>query len=170
MSKLDNIQYVLSPDFLATDKAKFIETQSTFNMEIPIKSDGVQYLSYKYDRNLKGYKGGLFPFFAKNKGVQKISDYVLFAEKSNQFYVLMVELKKGRESALPQLEAAKCFVSYIINSVKRVKDVALEPQLRCISISEFRRIKKGTREKSIQYDNNFTEFKGSNFRLRAFLT
>jgi hypothetical protein len=170
MSKLDNIQYVLSSDFLAPDRTKFVEKQSSFTMEIPIKNDGFPYLSYKYDKDLKGYKGGLFPFFAKNKGVQKLSDYVLFAEKSNKFYVLMVELKKGRESTTEQLEAAKCFVSYIISSVKRVKAIAIEPQLRCISISEFKRIKKGTREKPIQYDNNFTEFKGNIFRLRAFLT
>jgi hypothetical protein len=169
MGNLDSIQHILNSQFLSKEKTKFVEEQDSFTMEIPIKSDGCQFLSYKYDKELKGFKGGLFPFFAQNKGVQKISDYVIFAEKGNQLYVLLVELKRGNASARPQLEAAKCFVSYIISSVKRVKNISIEPQLRCITISEFKRFKKSTQEKPIQYTDNFTEFKGTIFRLRTFL-
>ena len=139
-------------------------------MDIPIKHDGFSYLSYKYDKGLVGYKGGLFPFFAQNEGVQKISDYILFAEKGTRFYVLMIELKRGRENASKQLDAAKCFAEYIIKTVKRVKKVSIQPQLRCISISEFKRIKKGTREKPVQYHNDYAEFKGKVFRLSAYLS
>jgi|WetSurMetagenome_2_1015567.scaffolds.fasta_scaffold15436_5 hypothetical protein len=170
MSKLDDIQYVLSSDFFAPDKNKFLERQSSFIMEVPIKNDGLPYLSYKYDKNLKGYKGGLFPFLAQNKGVQRISDYVIFAEKGSQLYILVVELKKGKENTIKQLDAAKHFVEYIVKTTIRVKQNSISPQIRCISISDNKRIRKGTMEKPVQYQDNYAEFKGKVFRLKTFLT
>lgn len=169
MSKLEDIQYILSSNFIAPDKTRLRENIGAFVMDIPIKNDGLSYLSYKYDKELTGYRGGLFPFFAQNKGVQRICDYILFTEKGNRFYALMFELKRGKDNTRKQLEASKCLVNYIISTVIRVKKVPIEPQLRCISISEFKRIKKGTREKPVQYENGFTEFKGNTFRLKSYL-
>jgi hypothetical protein len=170
MSNISNIEFVLNDSFLASDQGKFEEIQPDFTMQVPIKSDGCSYKSYKYDKSLPGYSGGLFPFFKESPNVRKISDYIVFAERGTQFYILLLELKRGNCDTFPQLKAAKCFSNFIVNTVNRVKGAAISPQVRLISISEYRRTKKGTREKPVHYDcNSHTEFKDKNFRLKAFL-
>lgn len=114
MSKLDHISSVLHNDFLSNERSALEE--KSVKMKININSSGCRFILYKYDKKLKKeYKGGLFPFFAKIKGVCCICDYILFAEFNNKLFVLIIELKKGKESTLPQLKAAKNFVDYIIN-------------------------------------------------------
>ena len=50
----------------------------------------------------------------------KICDYLLFAEHGHHLYLLLIELKKGTDSANKQLIASHCFADFIIASAKRI--------------------------------------------------
>ncbi len=170
MPILNDIQFILHRDFEAPNQNRFIETHPDFVQEITITSNSCSFKSYKYDKTLPKHPGGLFPFFAQNPGVQKVSDYILFVERGPQFYVLIVELKRGKSSTIAQLQASKCFVNYVIKTVNRVQNTHLEPQIRLISISARKREKRPTKEKPVQYDvNDHTEFNKGIFSLRSFL-
>lgn len=169
MSKIESIQETINSDFFAPERNMLIENRPGGVMSIPIQADGVPYVSYKFDVDLSGYRGGLFPFFSQKDGVRRISDYILFAERNNRIYGIMIELKKGKTDSIEQLEASKCLADYIIKTTFRVTKGTFDSRLRCITISEFHRIKKGTKEKPVQYINDHAEFKGRTLKLKAFL-
>lgn len=167
MKILDDIDYVLENDFKCNDS--YFE-ESNERMHIPIKKDGCQLILYKFDKELgREYKGGLFPFFKKNKSVCKISDYILFAAKSGILYVLIIELKKGKESTMPQIKAATIFTKYIIDTVNRVRGTSYKPQIRFISIHKYKIRKKNIKEKGIKYINNHCNVTSVNFNVKLYL-
>lgn len=168
MSILSEIATILHDDFKCS--ANHFEEKDA-HMKIDIDSNGCQCLIYKYDKKLgKEYKGGLFPFFAKNTGVCKVSDYIVFAERNNTLYCLVVELKRGKSQTLPQLKAAKEFVQYIINTVNRVKCKSYRPVIRLVSIHELKIRKKKTMAGTVDYDQDSHYIMKSNqFVLKYFL-
>ncbi|AMM51871.1 hypothetical protein TH61_12745 [Rufibacter sp. DG15C] len=141
-------------------------------MNIPIdKRGGCKIINYKFDKELsKDYKGGLFPFFAKTKGICSICDYIIFAEKDKTLYALIIELKRGRNTTTPQLNAAECFVNYIINTTNRIHKTNLNPLIRKISIHEYKLKKRNTVSREINYDSNYHhDFKHDIFLVSSFL-
>ena len=167
MKILNDIDYVLDDNFKCNDK--YLEEKDE-KMFIPINGDGCKFILYKFDKNLgKQYKGGLFPFLKKNKNVCKISDYILFAEKNGTLYILIIEMKKGKESTQPQLKAAYIFTKYIIETVNRVKGTKYIPQTRFISIHKYLIRKKKTKERGVKYTNNHCDVKSNNFKLKLYL-
>lgn len=169
MTKLEQIKNVLHDDFLC--KERTVLEEKTVEMKISIDSNGCNFLLYKYDKELKKeYRGGLFPFFAKNRGVCSVCDYILFAEVGKKLFILIIELKKGNEQTLPQLKAACCFVNYIMGTINRVNRTSIEPEIRLISIHEYNVVKKSTREKGINYDSDcHCQFKQRKFQIKKFL-
>lgn len=169
MSNLDHISSVLHNDFLSNERSALEEKSA--KMKININSSGCRFILYKYDKDLKrDYKGGLFPFFAKIKNVCCICDYILFAEFKNKLFVLIIELKKGKEPTLPQLKAAKNFVDYIINTINRVNGISIEPEIRLISIHEYKMPKRSIKDRGISYDDDrHCQFNQSIFEIRKFL-
>lgn len=168
MSILSDIANVLHDDFKC--RANYFEEKDA-DMKIDIDANGCQYLIYKYDKKLgKEFKGGLFPFFAKNSGVCKVSDYVVFAERNKTLYCLVIELKRGKSQTLPQLKAAKEFVQYIISTVNRVKGKSYNPVIRLVSIHELKIRKKKTLARTVDYDQDSHYIMKSNqFVLKYFL-
>lgn len=168
MSKLDDINNVLHEDFKT--KSTYLEEASA-SMKIEIDKRGCKSLFYKLDKQLpREYKGGLFPFFAKNEGVCKVCDYLIFAEKDNNFFVLIVELKKGRQQTMPQLKAGECFANYIIATMDRVTKRTSNVIIRKISVREFKISKKKTTQKKVEYDENrHCELKSNKFYIAHFL-
>lgn len=169
MSKLSLINSILHSDFLCDRITELQEKDA--GMSVSINATGCQYLLYKYDKELKReYKGGLFPFFAKEAGVCSVCDYILFAERSGKLYALIIELKKGKKPTLPQLNAAKCFVDFIISTLNRVKGISLNPEIRLISIHEYNVHKKSIKDRGVQYDKDgHYQFKQSKFEIKKFL-
>lgn len=169
MSNLEKINNTLHEDSLC-NKTTILE-EGSVNMKIPIDSTGCKFLLYKYDKQLKKeYKGGLFPFFAKKKSVCSVSDYILFTETKGKLFILIIELKKGKDQTLPQLKASKCFVDYVINTINRIYNVSIIPQIRLISVHEYKLPKKKVKDRGVMYDKEFhCQLKDKKFEIRKFL-
>ncbi len=168
MTNLDYFRNVLSNEFISNDT--FLEEPKE-NMRIDLIKTGCNSFIFIFDKQLgRDYKGGMFPFFNKGeKGVCKVCDYIIFAEKSGKCFSLVIELKKGKEGTNPQLKAGVCFVDYVKSTVNRVYNKDLEIVVRKVSIKEFRR-KNRTKLKEIEYnEHNIHEFSDNRLRLQAFL-
>lgn len=167
MSNLTLIDNVLNSDF--KNKYNTLEEVSA-NMSIDCVTENCQSFIYNFDIELdKTFKGGFFPFFSDNKKVKKRCDYIIFSEFNGQLFALIIELKAGRQGAMPQLNAGECFVDYVINTVNRINKTSLTIEKRKISIREFKR-KKKTKLKEIKYDkDNHHFFEQHKFRIVSYL-
>lgn len=166
LAKTDSL---LTADFRNTD-SKFEEP--AVNMSVPIINDSLDYLSYSFDKKLlaKDYPKGLFPFLKKNKGVHSMCDYMLFCFHSNKLYILLVELKHGKEGVMPQLDSGKCLAKFIVDTLNRVEKLNITPEIRLISIRNSHIInKRPTKIREVEYTNGFCTFEGCRFHLREFL-
>lgn len=169
MTYLSKISNIFHRDFLK-DKTEFCEIQT--NMKVKVISSGCNHLNFSLDRSLSAlqYKGGLFPFFEKVAGVHSVCDYIVFAERSGIQYIILIEMKKGKQGTFPQLDAAECFVNYLMSTVNRIYKTNYTPIIRRISINEFKLSKKLTLIKDIEYDiNNHYVLKQNQIYLSAFL-
>ncbi len=167
-NNLDYFRTVLSNEFITNDS--FL-SEPKEKMRIDLIKSGCKSFLFKFDKQLgREYKGGIFPFFnSGEKGVCKVCDYIIFAEKSGKVYSIMIELKKGREGTNPQLKAGECFVEYVKATVNRVYKKNFDLTIRKVAIKQFKR-KNRTKIKDIEYnEHNIHEFSDEKFRLQAFL-
>lgn len=72
------------------------------------------------------------------KGMKRISDYAFFVDKDNKLFVLLFELKKGKESPQEQLEVTVPLINFIINRAKILNhlDQNIEYEVRKIGITD----------------------------------
>lgn len=134
------------------------------NMLIPIDDREVVFSSYTFD------KDNIFPFLNKIKGVHSMCDYILFCQSNNQLYILLIELKHGKDGVMNQINAGKHFSNFIISTLNRVNKLNIEPQIRSISIRNKNITKKGRTNCEVKYDeNNFCTFGGNTFVIKEFL-
>jgi hypothetical protein len=64
-----------------------------------------------------------FPFFKRTdiERLQKMNDFILFAEHEEILYVFIIELKTGSgNGAMSQMEAGKLFAEFIIKTAERI--------------------------------------------------
>lgn len=165
-----NIQNLLDSSFLCKEQ-RFEEKDEQVQMSVPIIADNVRYMLYSFDVSAKKGEAGIFPFFKKNEGNNRMCDYILFCEDShNQLYILLVELKKGKESVTEQLAAGECFAKFVINTLNRVEKSTHHPVYRKIAIRELHlKPKPKTKIKPVEYKNTVYTFKGHSFYLQEFL-
>ena len=165
---LNELASILHDDFKC-ERVYFEEKEA--GMKIDVDCDGCQCLVYKYDKKLdRQYKGGLFPFFAKNEGVCKVSDYIVFAERQGLLYCIIIELKRGASQTFPQLLAAKEFVKYIIATLNRVKKTSYTPIIRLVSIHGINIRKKKTQTSGVKYDeHSHCVVKSNRFIMKMYL-
>lgn len=159
---------LLTPEF-RNQKSCLEETQE--DMTIPIINDGVSYLSYSYDKTIKGKVNDILPFLAKNKNVHSMCDYILFCKEKKKLFILLIELKKGSNEVMTQLKAGKCFAQFIISTLNRVEKLNIKPEIRLISIRNNNILKKGASHcKRVEYDKEcFHSFHGKRFYIKEFL-
>lgn len=151
MSFLNDVSYILNQDFIWNNS--YLEEQSA-NMKIVLRNDGCQVLTFKLDKQLtKEFKGGVFPFFSKNKYVCTVCDYIIFSENNGEYFAIVIELKKGKQSTTEQLNAGINFVKFVVSTVNRVKKRNYSVKLRKVSIKDTFR-KRKTKIKDISYDSN----------------
>lgn len=165
---LNEIREILEEEFLWN--GKYLEEKKT-DMSIKIDKRGCKYLAYSFDKNLKGYKGGLFPYFKRVAKLSSICDYIIFAEdnKNKKLFVLLIELKKSRANTLLQLEAGKIFAQFLVKTVNRVTQMSYNPQFRLISVIDSRHHKNLTKEKGVRYINDHFQTSANSFIIREFL-
>lgn len=168
-NKLLHISNILDDYFKEDNISKLVETQE--NMAIDFVSDNQRFLSFSFDKQLsaKEFPKGLFPFFNRGvPGVVSFCDYVIFAEKAGLHYILLIELKKGKDNVTKQLAAGKCFAEYLISTLNRVYGANITPEIRKISIRE-RHIKPKQKQKDVVYEDNFCTFSDCKFYLKKYL-
>lgn len=122
---------------------------------------------YRFDPN----KENIFPFFERDMELRSICDYVLLADYNEVLYVLLIELKKGKEPAERQLNATEELILYIISSALRVKQEIDRNKIciRKIRISERRHIRT-TKIYDIEYDDNsYVDYPWGTLHIRALL-
>ena len=166
LSKLDSL--------LATDykNANHTLEEPQENMSIGIDSGGLRFLSYSYDKQeVDEQKKNVLPFLAKRKNVHAMCDYIIFCQENGKLFVLLIELKKGKQEVMSQMKAAECLVNYIIATLNRVEKMEIIPEIRKISVrSRFIQKKGPCRPKEVVYDENrFHTFDGRIFHLRRYL-
>ena len=163
MSKLDIVAKILNSKFKPEVQNVLIEDnvdnrRQKFVVEYNIVSDRrTNYLLYRFDKDA-------FPFFKDISGLKKSSDYILFAENDEDFYVFVIELKKGNESANKQLKASEEFVRFIIASAVRIgEELNTDDKIaiRRIRICDKRIHRNGTKikEEDFEYKDNFCDYK-----------
>ena len=175
MNKLVMISNILDDFFKNNTTTALKEKQA--GMSVAFIAENQKFLSFKLDKDLdkKEFPRGIFPFFKnkdKEKKVCSFCDYIIFSELRGTLYVLLIELKKGKEKVTEQLEAGKCFVEFVISTVNRVYKKNISAQIRKISIREYkmRKDKPKQKQKSIRYDgDNFHTFEDSKFYLKKYL-
>jgi hypothetical protein len=139
MSKLNIIDSILHESFKndtgILSEQNIDKKSQSFEMKRQVVAGrNIKYLIYSYDS-----RRNIFPFF-KTEGVsnlKKMCDYVLFVEEGVHFYAFLIEMKMGKESAKPQLDAAECFVSYIISTINRL-DLGLDTDKETFHIRKIR--------------------------------
>lgn len=144
------------------------------DMSLDIDAHGKNYLLYSFDKIVRDREGekviDLQPFFNSNEGVKSMCDYFLFCWEKGRLFVLLIELKQGKEQVTRQLKAGYLFASYLVNSLNRVENMNITPIIRKISIRDYNIVRKGTSMKSVVYDSNsFCTFEGTSFHLPVFL-
>lgn len=169
MSNLNRLSNILD-DFFKEDTVSRLQEPKE-NMYIDFVSDNKRFLSFSYDKTMpsRDFPKGLFPFFNRGTGlVTSFCDYIIFTEKGGNLFILLIELKSGRDNVTKQLEAGKCFAEYVVSTLNRVYNQNINPEIRKISIRK-RNIKPKQQKKRIQYIDNFHTFCDNKFWLKKYL-
>lgn len=120
----------------------------------------------------------MFPYLRGNsvdhglKGMKRICDYAIFVDKPNCLYVLLVEMKKGKESPNEQLDVTVPLIDFvfkraqILNHLKNVKYI-----IRKIGITDIAGKRTTQMSKDIKYnEDHFVKlYKCKNLYLQRML-
>ncbi|MBQ0019134.1 MAG: hypothetical protein KBT39_01255 [Bacteroidales bacterium] len=146
VSFLERIELILNPQYKADEQTVLkevnLDTDNVpFEMKRIIKCDArSRYVLYKFDCEPKD---DLYPFPYFNLkdangiglGVAKVCDYVMFVERDEESFILLIELKKGMESPIHQLEQMQFFVKFIQVRAEYA-GINIDAQIRKIGITE----------------------------------
>lgn len=168
MSDLAIINDILNEDF-RYEHNSLVEDEA--NMSIDIDTRGCKSYIFQFDKKLgREYKGGIFPFFnSKSKNICKVCDFMIFSEHNKRIYVLIIELKKGKQATSPQISAGECFISFLNSTISRVHKKSINLIVRKVSIRDFER-KRKTKIQDVTYDENHHHFfQQDKFVIRSFL-
>ena len=165
MSKLDIIKEILHENFKPLNQNTLTEKDvdvkgNSFEVNYKIvKQQQIKTELFRYDKSA-------FPFFKEPSNLKKMCDYILFAEDGNFLYIFVIELKLGNISAKKQLDAAKEFVEYIINSANRIGfTIDSNYKIRKVRICD-EIIKKNRPKHHIEFDkNDYCEYPYQSFYL-----
>lgn len=121
MAQLKIIKEILAEEFFVSSNTLEEKDKDNsgkyFTMKREIKSHkGIEYLLFRLDPN----NTKPFPYFKQEIGLSKICDYIMFVQKNNSLYIILIELKLGSESATKQLLSSEEFAKFVIKSGERV--------------------------------------------------
>ncbi len=170
-SNLERLSNILDDFFKEETISKLQEPKE--NMFIEFISDNQKFLSFSFDKQplpKNDFPKGIFPFFNRGTGkVTSFCDYIIFTEKAGNLYILLIELKAGKDNVNKQLEAGRCFSEYIISTLNRVYNLNISPQIRKISIRKTHVTPKPQQRKKVEYLDNLHTFRDSKFWLKKYL-
>lgn len=170
MTNLERLSNILDDFFKEEAISKLQEPKE--KMFIDFESDRHKFLSFSFDKQLpkSDFPRGLLPFFNRGTGkVTSFCDYIIFTEKAGSLFILLIELKSGRDNVKKQIKAGRCFAEYVISTLNRVYDLTVSPKIREISIRKTNITPKPQRKKRIEYIDDFHTFCDSKFWLKKYL-
>lgn len=105
------------------------------------------------------------------RGMKRISDYAMFVEKEDEIFVLLFELKKGKDSPQEQLDVTAPLIDFIFNRAKILKHLDVEYKVRKIGITDEIGKRSTADRGEVEYDeNNYTKlYKHNRIYLRKLL-
>lgn len=171
MTKIEIIREILHDGFKHSDQACLSEKDTDskgkkFEVSYKIvKQPQIEYELFRYDNTA-------LPFFKDIKDLKKMCDYILFAEEKGHLYIFVIELKLGNESAKKQLNAAKEFVQFLLNSATRIgKEIDQNYKIKKVRICDERIKKRKLKvDKNIEFDeNDYCEYPHSHFYLELLM-
>lgn len=119
----------------------------------------------------------LFPYIRDKshmglRSMKRICDYAIFVDKDEKLFILLFELKKGKESPTEQLEVTVPLIEFIFKRAKILKHLDnISYEVRKIGITD--EVGKPTtayRGEVVYDDNQFTKlYKSKRIDLRRFL-
>lgn len=121
MDQLDKIKKILNKDFIVDAEILEERNKDNFGKDFLMtrKIEGhtaIKYILFRLDPD----KVKPFPYFNTDSGLSKICDYIMFVQKKNTLYILLIELKLGSDGAYKQLKSSEEFAKFIINSGNRI--------------------------------------------------
>ncbi|MBQ7820469.1 MAG: hypothetical protein IJZ42_12945 [Lachnospiraceae bacterium] len=173
--QIDKIERILKTKYLAEDQNLIEEINldskgNSFVMKRTVVGhQSIEYKIYRFDPNDES----LFPYFNPIEGLNKICDYIIFAENNAVLCVFLIELKKGKGAPEKQLNISEGFVKFILDRAKTVNcGIEKEIIIRKLGVKDTRLSPK--REtgyfKNFTYDSNSYALLQSRSSLRlAFL-
>ena len=79
-----------------------------------VSYDGIEHLIYRFDPNDEN----LFPYFKEIKNLSKICDFIIFAQRADEIFVFLIEMKLASGSPEKQLEMSEGFAHFILTRVE----------------------------------------------------
>lgn len=127
MKEFELYSRILSDEFKCKNQTVLYERKS--GQKASIEGKGVdEYELYRFDAE----EGADFlPFFNKRhdrkgetpEGLRAFCDYIILVSCKGYLYIVLVEMKSGKQSALQQLEASRLFMDYVKSNAIRIKGV-----------------------------------------------
>lgn len=172
---MDKIEKILKDKYLTTDQRQIEEKNldakgKPFTMRRKVVGhSGIEYKIYRFDPDVED----LFPYFNKTEGLNKICDFIIFAENKSTLCVFLIELKKGIGAPEKQLNISESFVYFILNRAESI-DCAIEKEviIRKLGIKDTERSHKQTtgQFKNFKYNaNSYALIQGKQAQLRLAL-
>jgi hypothetical protein len=119
-------------------------------VEIKLKKS-MYYFGFSLDKDrVQGNNDPIYPFFnSQCEGICSKNDGILFLQKSNKVYVLLIEMKStNTKGYLQQLKAAKSFVDFVLQRIKIFNNqINTEVEFRGLLFSCRRTPNEGTHKK-----------------------
>ena len=103
----------------------------------------------------------LFPYLKDSesegfKGMKRKCDFVIFVSYSNTLYVLLIELKKGKDSPVQQLDVSEPLIDFVFQRASKLGcwDKKNQIQIRKIGVSDIVQKRETGNRGGILYDEN----------------
>jgi TPP-dependent 2-oxoacid decarboxylase len=115
--------HLVADDLTLLIKEKHPDAQCKF-VEIKLEQS-IDYFGFSLHKDKgKGNNDPVYPFFnPQYEGICSKDDGILFLQKSNKVYVLLIEMKStNTKGYLKQLKAAKSFVEFVLQRIKIFND------------------------------------------------
>lgn len=175
-SFLERIALILRKEYMAEEQGRIVEKNtdtdgSEFVMVRDFRQcDDCKYLLYRFDMR-PGELLFPFPYFSlkdadgNGLGVAKSCDYVMFAERGGEAYIILIELKLGKDDPKPQLDQMRFFIEFIQKRAARA-GIDINAKVRMLGVSDVVMKMSTKMGNKVIYENDFAQlYDGTFIRL-----
>ncbi len=113
-----------------------------------------------YRLDLNGVHLDMFPYLKGDsevhglKGMKRVCDFVLFVLHRGELFVLLIEMKKGKDSPLEQLQVSEPLIDFIFSRAKLLNYLTSDYKVRKIGITDIVDKRKTSERGEVIYDEN----------------